>query len=326
MTSEYPMNELPTKNTVIRRIREHLLNYAPVQADLTLDAFITFSKRYRQPVYPVVDQRSRLCGWLGMAQFAEVVQCFSEGSATRRRVGDIAKVRPPAYRLSDSAEQLTEIVRQATSQWLGGYLPVCDFQGRLLGVLSLQDLQEIVRRPRERSLVEQRVLTLFREETLFVLVSMHATIDGLGAGKSQGYTEIPLREQINKAIDQELDPNKDSFDATAADQWIIVLRSIDWYERCEAIMHRCEGISLGGVELCKDGRGAPEEAQSALAGRDVLVAMGAVSVEPGRYMSHYEVMVAAQHSEARARSVDGSGIFVDDRRLDSAESLRSLVH
>lgn len=101
------------------------------------------------------------------------------------------------------------------------------------------------------------------------------------------------------------------------DDFVLVLRSRDWVERCEVMLREFDAgmpefVShehrVAGGYYAEDRRG--NEVFHALP----TLSIGAVIIDPGRYLTHYEVADRTAAAKKEAKKRPGSALFIEARR------------
>jgi GGDEF domain-containing protein len=113
------------------------------------------------------------------------------------------------------------------------------------------------------------------------------------------------------------DVRRDFLGHIGGDDFILLMQSADWTMRCRQALERFdresarlyadEDLARGGL-LVEDRKGNPMSQPLG------ALSIGAVVVESGDYLSHYEVSSAAAEAKRQAKRSAGSSLFVERRR------------
>lgn len=113
------------------------------------------------------------------------------------------------------------------------------------------------------------------------------------------------------------DVRRDFLGHIGGDDFILLMQSADWSMRCREALERfdresarlyaAEDLARGGL-LAEDRKGNPVTHPIG------ALSIGAVVVEAGDYLSHYEVSSAAAEAKRQAKRSPGSSMFVERRR------------
>jgi diguanylate cyclase (GGDEF)-like protein len=133
-------------------------------------------------------------------------------------------------------------------------------------------------------------------------------------GYSKGDDMIKL---VGHALSLVCDADRDFIGHIGGDDFILIMRSEDWQERCERALHRFDEASVALFSIKDLEHGAFVGKNRT--GRKVVfpltkLAIGAVIVEPWVYQSHHEVAEAAAQAKKQAKMMQGSALFVERRK------------
>jgi diguanylate cyclase (GGDEF)-like protein len=112
------------------------------------------------------------------------------------------------------------------------------------------------------------------------------------------------------------DPNRDFVGHIGGDDFIMLFQSEDWETRCRTILdtfaaaipdhYDSKDKERGGC-IREDRRG--RKVFHAL----ITLSLGAVRVEPGQFLSHYQIATAASEALRQAKKIAGNNLFVERR-------------
>lgn len=122
---------------------------------------------------------------------------------------------------------------------------------------------------------------------------------------------------LARVIAAQINPELDFLGHIGGDDFFVLFQSDDWRARCERILERFdserlalfdpEHVEAGGYR-CEDRRGALDFH------RLVSLSIGAVEIDPARFRQYQEVAAATAEAKRMAKRVEGSYLFVDQRR------------
>ena len=116
----------------------------------------------------------------------------------------------------------------------------------------------------------------------------------------------------------EIDPSRDFVGHIGGDDFMILLQSLDWIDRCQRILHSFDAGRLrfftpddiqNGGHYGESRRGEPVFFPL------VSLSLGAVPVEPGTCESHREVATMAARAKKMAKRENGSALFIERRKV-----------
>ncbi|MBB5191389.1 diguanylate cyclase (GGDEF)-like protein [Silvimonas terrae] len=113
------------------------------------------------------------------------------------------------------------------------------------------------------------------------------------------------------------DPQTDFVGHIGGDDFVVIFRSGDWHERCEALLEEfaqrvssffyAEHLAAGFYEA-PDRRGVAQQQPL------VTLSAGVVEVEPGQFENHHQIAAAATHAKSMAKQSVGCSLFIERRR------------
>lgn len=170
--------------------------------------------------------------------------------------------------------------------------------------------------------VDERVIRLMKEKALFVVASIG--INELKAfndhyGYIQGDRVIL---QVAQMLKEMTDPEQDFVGHIGCDNFVLVLKSSDWFERCEGMINQIDMMASRFYQPEDRERGGLLSLDRQ--GNEVFspffsLCVGAVPVYPGKFSIHHEISAVAEEVKARAAATYGGAIYVDQRHYRSNE-------
>jgi EAL domain-containing protein (putative c-di-GMP-specific phosphodiesterase class I)/GGDEF domain-containing protein len=119
-----------------------------------------------------------------------------------------------------------------------------------------------------------------------------------------------LRESCN--------PELDFVGHIGGDDFVVLFQSLDWEIRCHGMLARFdrECLPLFNPEHVEAGGYRSEDRRGAMAFHAlVTLSIGAVLVDPSHFHQYQEVARAASEAKRMAKRIDGSSLFIDQRRM-----------
>jgi GGDEF domain-containing protein/predicted transcriptional regulator len=118
-----------------------------------------------------------------------------------------------------------------------------------------------------------------------------------------------LRESCNAELD--------FIGHVGGDDFVVLFQSLDWEVRCHGILARFdrERLALFSPEHVEGGGYRSEDRRGAMAFHPLVsLSIGAVLIDPAHYHHYQEVSRAAAEAKHHAKRIDGSSLFVDQRK------------
>ena len=119
-----------------------------------------------------------------------------------------------------------------------------------------------------------------------------------------------LRESCN--------PELDFVGHIGGDDFVVLFQSLDWEIRCHGMLARFdrECLALFNPEHVEAGGYRSEDRRGVMAFHAlVTLSIGAVLVDPSNFHQYQEVARAASEAKRMAKRIDGSSLFIDQRRM-----------
>lgn len=112
------------------------------------------------------------------------------------------------------------------------------------------------------------------------------------------------------------DPDLDFVGHIGGDDFLLVLRSSDWEERCRDLLEAFEtgrGRFFSAEDLARDGYEGEDRSRRIVLHPLLSVSIGAVRAQPGVYRSHHEIAAAAAVAKREAKRTEGCSLFLERR-------------
>lgn len=310
-----------------------LLNRVPPVSprDTNDEVFTRFEASADLDALPVVTENGLPLGMISRHRFiASYARPYRKEIYGRRPCSVLMEREPVVVASEMTLRQLSEKLVGVDARHLGEGFIITE-AGRYVGIGSAQDLiREITRLQVEAA----------RYANPLTLLPGNVPIDGhmerlLAAGFpfTAAYCDINHFKPFNDAygyrrgddmiklaasvLTHVCDPQKDFLGHIGGDDFIVLMQSEDWEDRCR------RGASLFGAEAEK--LFAPEDlARNGLQGEDrqgneILsplssLAIGAVRIFPRDFAGHLEVSSAAAEAKKQAKRLGGNAVFVERRK------------
>ncbi len=170
--------------------------------------------------------------------------------------------------------------------------------------------------------IDEAVIRLLKEKALFVVASIG--INEIKAYNDQyGYVQGDrVILQVAQMLRESVDPELDFLGHIGGDNFIVVFKSSDWFERCESMIHQID-MMAGRFYQPKD-RDAGGVSSIDRQGNKVFspcfsLCIGAVPVFSGKFPVYHQVFEVATEVKARAKATYGGAIYIDQRSYRSSE-------
>ncbi|MBT9538313.1 MAG: GGDEF domain-containing protein [Thiobacillus sp.] len=127
-----------------------------------------------------------------------------------------------------------------------------------------------------------------------------------------------LRESCNAELD--------FIGHVGGDDFVVLFQSLDWEVRCHGILARFdrERLALFSPDHVEGGGYRSEDRRGAMAFHPLVsLSIGAVLIDPAHYHHYQEVSRAAAEAKHHAKRIDGSSLFVDQRKTPFGRRLAS---
>jgi len=119
-------------------------------------------------------------------------------------------------------------------------------------------------------------------------------------------------------------PELDFIGHIGGDDFVVLFQSLDWDVRCHGMLARFdrECLALFNPEHVEAGGYYSEDRRGAMAFHTLMtLSIGAVLVDPTNFHQYQEVARAASEAKRMAKRIDGSSLFIDQRRMPFGRKL-----
>jgi diguanylate cyclase (GGDEF)-like protein len=238
--------------------------------------------------------------------------------------------RPLVTDKSTSLQDLSQIIVDADRHHLSNGFIITD-HGRYLGMGTAQDLMREITQMQINAARYANPLTLLPGN-----VPIDEHIERLlerGACFTACYVDLDHFKPFNdvygyrkgddviqltgRLLATHCDLNRDFVGHIGGDDFIVLFQSEDWEVRCRTILDAFATAILDcyDSEHTKRGGYLSEDRR----GRKVFhplitLSLGAVRVEPGRFMSHHQIATVASEAKQQAKKIAGNSLFVERRQ------------
>lgn len=323
-----------TRNIMVER----LLRYVePVQPETELDeVFARFSGNESLPAIPVV-KNDRPVGLISRYEFVDSLARSSRSERTVKGLCmDIMNAQPLLVEKSMPLHELSGFLSESgIRHFADGY--IITEQGRYIGISTGQDLlREITRAHMETARyanpltslpgnvpANEHIEHLFQSGNSFAVC--YADLDNFKpyndvCGYRKGDELIQFTARLFGNV---CDPVHDFIGHTGGDDFILVMQSRDWEQRCHRALSAFartsptlfdkDHLSFGGY-LTGDRKGRIVHHPLP------TLSLGAAWVIPELFGSHHEVAEAAAAATGMAKEKRGNSLFIERRRPQSHEA------
>ncbi|MBZ0104855.1 MAG: GGDEF domain-containing protein [Sulfuricella denitrificans] len=329
----YPVGQT-NSNTVTAR---KLLKSVPVASPLMTadEVFSIFSQDNDLNVLPVVSHGAPL-GLINRYRFvdhyARPYQRELHGSKPCTRFMDN---QPLMVDQAISLSQLSRMIADGSQRHVADGFIITG-QGNYLGIGNSQDLI--------REITEQQIQSARHANPLTQLpgnVPINEHIERLLHNRSHFvmcYFDLDHFKPFNdrygfrrgddiillcaRILSEASDPERDFLGHVGGDDFVLLFQSEDWERRCRLILARFDQeveTLFDPQDLKTRGFEGEDRQGNALFFPLTSLSIGAVSVAPGGYRSHYEVAAAAGEAKKQAKSLSGSSLFIERRSPNAAK-------
>ncbi len=122
---------------------------------------------------------------------------------------------------------------------------------------------------------------------------------------------------LSRLMTEECNPELDFVGHIGGDDFVVLFQSLDWRARCECILARFDEARLGlfNAEHVAAGGYRSEDRRGNMEFHPLVsLSIGAVEIDPAQYRQYQEVASATAEAKRMAKRVDGSCLFVDQRK------------
>jgi EAL domain-containing protein (putative c-di-GMP-specific phosphodiesterase class I)/GGDEF domain-containing protein/CBS domain-containing protein len=124
-----------------------------------------------------------------------------------------------------------------------------------------------------------------------------------------------------RQLEAACEPDLDFVGHIGGDDFLVILRSPDWEERCQRLLAAFEtgkGRFFSPEELASGGYQSEDRKRRLVFHPLVGLSIGAVQAPPGAFLSHHEIAAAAALAKKEAKRSEGSCLFVERRNRGRA--------
>ncbi len=328
----YPTSQTNSKTVTARK----LLKSVPVVSPLMTadEVFSIFSQDAELNVLPVVSHGAPL-GLINRYRFvdhyARPYQRELHGSKPCTRFMDN---QPLMVDQSMSLSQLSRLIADGSQRHVADGFIITE-RGSYLGIGNSQDLI--------REITEQQIQSARHANPLTQLpgnVPINEHIERLLHSRSHFvicYFDLDHFKPFNdrygfrrgddiillcaRMLSEASDPERDFLGHVGGDDFVLLFQSEDWEQRCRQILsrfdHELESL-FDPQDLKARGFEGEDRQGNKLFFSLTSLSIGAVSVAPDEYRSHYEVAAAAGDAKKQAKTISGSALFIERRHPDQA--------
>ncbi len=128
---------------------------------------------------------------------------------------------------------------------------------------------------------------------------------------------------IGKLLESVCDPDRDFVGHIGGDDFLVVMRSLDWRERCERILERFHAGRdrfFGAEHLAAGGYTSEDRLHRPVFHPLFSLSIGAVPARSGAFSSHHEIAAAVATAKKEAKAIEGCSLFVERRESGFLDS------
>jgi len=282
---------------------------------------------------------------VGILHLHTILSCTNKADFQKTRAIDLMQVGVQDRLIVNSSTTVDALLQKISNQELdfsNGYLIVDDQAGYYAGRLIFSDILKVLATLQQQSTryanpltclpghvpTNEKLVELMQKRGLFV--AAYCDVDGFKSyndvyGYARGDEVIRYTANLLRS---HLDPEQDFIGHIGGDDFVIIFQSPDWFERCDAIVHQCdEEAARFYSDAHQKARGvhALDRQRKMVFYPIFSISIGAVSVEPGKFHTHHEIMAAATEVKKRAMSTHGGSIYIDERTYRNDVTHKPIV-
>lgn len=316
----------PWQETVVTLVTDQLLIHSQDCIARVIEQFEAAGHLQSLPV--VVEGKP-----VGIIYLHSILSCKNDMDFEKIRAMDLMQAGVQDRLMVSSMITVDALLQKISSQALdfsNGYLIVSDQAGHYAGRVVFSDILKVLATLQQQATryanpltclpgnvpINEKLSELMQKQGLFV--AAYCDVDGFKSyndiyGYARGDEVIRYTADL---LQSHLDPEQDFIGHIGGDDFVIIFQSPDWFERCDAIVHQCdEEAARFYSDAHQRARGvhALDRQRKMVFYPIFSISIGAVSVDPGKFHTHHEVMAAATEVKKRAMSTHGGAIYIDER-------------
>jgi len=318
-----------------RMSAHNLLTYVePVHPDTTNDhVFERFTATPGLRSIPIVSN-GKPVGLINRYQFIDRFAKPFQRELTGKKSCECSTLGEPLLvEKSMPIEELSHFLAEADSRHFADGFIITE-NGRYLGVASGQDLlRELTQMQLEAARyanpltllpgnvpINEHIERLLHANTSFV--ACYCDLDHFKPfNDTYGYRKGDEMIQLTgRILGWACDPKQDFLGHIGGDDFILLMQSRDWKNRCEqalrsfeqaaSLMFKEEHLATGGYT--SEGRDGTVKFHPLTS-----ISIGAITAAPGHFLSHHEVSAAMSDAKKMAKRISGNSLFVEQRGTNS---------
>jgi diguanylate cyclase (GGDEF)-like protein len=309
-----------------------LRTVAPIRPSATIeDAYAIFEREPGLQSLPVVDD-GLPCGIIGRYTLIDrLARPFRRELFGRKPCHLFMNPEPLLVEKRTTLQDLARLIAEADAYHLADGFIIVE-NGRYQGIGTGQELMREITRMQIQAAKHANALTgLPGNEPLNNAIDEHLEQDhSFWAaycdldhfkpfndmyGFARGDDAIRLLARI---LAEQVDPAKDFVGHIGGDDFLILLRSEDWEQRCQQILERF-GNEVRGLfspdDLTASGYVTEDRHGQRIFTPLLSLSIGVIHVAPERFSTHHQVSSAAATAKKEAKKLVGNSLFVERRTV-----------
>ncbi len=164
--------------------------------------------------------------------------------------------------------------------------------------------------------INERLDELLQQELPFVVCycdldhfKPYNDVNGYGRGDE-------VLQWTGRLLEAAIDPDLDFVGHIGGDDFLLILRSPDWEERCRRLLglfDQDKARFFDAEALARGGYVSEDRRHRLVHHPLVSLSIGAVQVSPGTFPTHHEIAAAATVAKKEAKRAEGSSFFIERR-------------
>lgn len=137
-----------------------------------------------------------------------------------------------------------------------------------------------------------------------------------------------MLQLVSGILRDSCNPELDFIGHIGGDDFVVLFQSPDWEARCHSMLARFdrECITMFNPEHVADAGYFSEDRRGVMAFHAlVTLSIGVVLIDPAHFHHYQEVARAASQAKSQAKHIEGSSLFIDQRRMPFGRQLASEV-